>query len=116
MAPPQGYPLRITPEQHPLLVTYKTNYNIHLGFGHCALHYLNSTTASTCCLGLQKMLCIVLDLALGVHPDDKWDERIDPACCPYPEHDPRDYNWCCASSAVLRAPSLSLCMWHSEPG
>eukprot|EP00908_Phaeocystis_cordata_P023686 Transcript_6143.p1 GENE.Transcript_6143~~Transcript_6143.p1 ORF type:complete len:266 (+),score=50.57 Transcript_6143:108-905(+) len=22
-----------------------------------------------------------------------WDERIDPACCPYPEHDPRDYNW-----------------------
>lgn len=23
----------------------------------------------------------------------EWDERIDPACCPYPEHDPRDYNW-----------------------
>ena len=22
-----------------------------------------------------------------------WDERIEPACCPYPEHDPRDYNW-----------------------
>eukprot|EP00965_Chrysotila_dentata_P174445 5758351-Pleurochrysis_carterae.AAC.6 len=26
--------------------------------------------------------------------DGIWDERIDPACCPYPEHDPRDHNWC----------------------
>ena len=31
--------------------------------------------------------------ALAVHPEDPWDDRIDPACCPYPEHDPRDYNW-----------------------
>ena len=30
---------------------------------------------------------------LPAHPDDPWDDRIDPACCPYPEHDPRDYNW-----------------------
>ena len=31
--------------------------------------------------------------AAAVHPDTTWDDRIDPACCPYPEHDPRDYNW-----------------------
>eukprot|EP00322_Chrysochromulina_rotalis_P002951 CAMPEP_0115842044 /NCGR_PEP_ID=MMETSP0287-20121206/7598_1 /TAXON_ID=412157 /ORGANISM="Chrysochromulina rotalis, Strain UIO044" /LENGTH=288 /DNA_ID=CAMNT_0003295703 /DNA_START=3 /DNA_END=869 /DNA_ORIENTATION=- len=41
-------------------------------------------------------LLLVLLLPLHVepaHPDDPWDDRIDPACCPYPEHDPRDYNW-----------------------
>ena len=32
-------------------------------------------------------------LVLAVHPETKWDEGIDPACCAYPEHDPRDYNW-----------------------
>lgn len=32
-------------------------------------------------------------LARDSYPDVPWDERIDPACCPYPEHDPRDYNW-----------------------
>ena len=35
----------------------------------------------------------LLGLLLAVHPADPWDDRIDPACCPYPEHDPRDYNW-----------------------
>lgn len=29
----------------------------------------------------------------ATHPETQWDSRIDPACCPYPEHDPRDYNW-----------------------
>ena len=27
------------------------------------------------------------------HPETQWDSRVDAACCPYPEHDPRDYNW-----------------------
>jgi phosphatidylethanolamine-binding protein (PEBP) family uncharacterized protein len=31
--------------------------------------------------------------ALAAHPDEAWDEAVDPACCPYPEHDPRDFNW-----------------------
>ena len=35
----------------------------------------------------------LLICSLAVYPDDAWDKRIDPACCPYPEHDPRDYNW-----------------------
>jgi len=34
-----------------------------------------------------------LHSALAAHPESAWDERVDPACCPYPEHDPRDYNW-----------------------
>jgi phosphatidylethanolamine-binding protein (PEBP) family uncharacterized protein len=36
---------------------------------------------------------VFASLAAAVHPETAWDERIDPACCPYPEHDPRDYNW-----------------------
>ena len=39
------------------------------------------------------MVLGLLCVAPGVHPEDAWDERIDAACCPYPEHDPRDYNW-----------------------
>ena len=39
------------------------------------------------------LLCAGAALLLGVHPETSWDARIDPACCPYPEHDPRDYNW-----------------------
>jgi len=38
-------------------------------------------------------LLVLALLPFSVHPDDNWDERIDPACCPYPERDPRDYNW-----------------------
>ena len=38
-------------------------------------------------------LLLLRDGAMARHPEDKWDDRIDPACCPYPEHDPRDYNW-----------------------
>ena len=37
------------------------------------------------------LLSLVAHLAL--HPEGEWDSRIDPACCAYPEHDPRDYNW-----------------------
>lgn len=29
--------------------------------------------------------------ALAAQQDDEWVGRIDPACCAYPEHDPRDY-------------------------
>lgn len=36
---------------------------------------------------------LALHSALAAHPESAWDERVDPACCPYPEHDPRDYNW-----------------------
>ena len=36
---------------------------------------------------------MLLTAVLAVHPETAWDSRIDPACCPYPEHDPRDYNW-----------------------
>ena len=36
---------------------------------------------------------LALHAALAAHPESAWDERVDPACCPYPEHDPRDYNW-----------------------
>lgn len=39
------------------------------------------------------MLFAAFALLVGVHPETEWDARIDPACCPYPEHDPRDYNW-----------------------
>ena len=38
-------------------------------------------------------LLSLLPTALASHPETPWDERIDPACCAYPEHDPRDYNW-----------------------
>ena len=38
------------------------------------------------------MLCIAVAV-LSAHPESEWDSRIDPSCCPYPEHDPRDYNW-----------------------
>lgn len=30
---------------------------------------------------------------IAVHPETAWDSKVNPACCPYPEHDPRDYNW-----------------------
>ena len=43
--------------------------------------------------GPHDMVLGLLCVAPGVHPEDAWDERIDAACCPYPEHDPRDYNW-----------------------
>lgn len=36
---------------------------------------------------------LFLALTSASYPDDEWDSRIDPACCPYPERDPRDYNW-----------------------
>ena len=39
------------------------------------------------------LLLATTSLVLAVHPETRWDSRIDPACCPYPEHDPRDYNW-----------------------
>jgi len=40
-----------------------------------------------------QLLLLLPASVLPAHPDDPWDDRIDPACCPYPEHDPRDYNW-----------------------
>ena len=39
------------------------------------------------------LLASTVTLLLAVHPETAWDARIDPACCAYPEHDPRDYNW-----------------------
>ena len=39
------------------------------------------------------LLVLLAAIASAVYPDDPWDDRIDPACCAYPEHDPRDYNW-----------------------
>ena len=33
---------------------------------------------------------LALHAALAAHPESAWDERVDPACCPYPEHDPRE--------------------------
>ncbi|KAL1528300.1 hypothetical protein AB1Y20_009656 [Prymnesium parvum] len=38
-------------------------------------------------------MAALLAALLAVHPETKWDARINPACCSYPEHDPRDYNW-----------------------
>lgn len=38
-------------------------------------------------------IALALQASRAVHPETAWDERIDPSCCPYPEHDPRDYNW-----------------------
>ena len=45
-------------------------------------------------------MLLILWGVLSAHPEDAWDERIDPACCPYPEHDPRDYNWCTPQPAA----------------
>ena len=39
------------------------------------------------------MTPLLLALLASLAADERWDDRIDPACCPYPEHDPRDYNW-----------------------
>ena len=36
---------------------------------------------------------ILAAIASATHPDTAWNPSIDAACCPYPEHDPRDYNW-----------------------
>ena len=38
-------------------------------------------------------LAAVLARCSATHPETPWDARIDEACCAYPEHDPRDYNW-----------------------
>jgi hypothetical protein len=42
---------------------------------------------------LRTLALVLAPPAVAVHPEDPWDDRIDSACCPYPEHDPRDYNW-----------------------
>ena len=58
-------------------------------------------------------LAAVVARTSATHPETKWDARIDEACCAYPEHDPRDYNWPysqCARSFFYyaRARKLSL--------
>ena len=58
-------------------------------------------------------LAAVVARTSATHPETKWDARIDEACCAYPEHDPRDYNWPysqCARSLFYyaRARKLSL--------
>lgn len=47
------------------------------------------------CLFLKPVVLALLcaKTAETAHPEDPWDDNIDAACCPYPEHDPRDYNW-----------------------
>ncbi|KAJ1628523.1 hypothetical protein T492DRAFT_145973 [Pavlovales sp. CCMP2436] len=39
------------------------------------------------------MLLAALAAALGLAAGAQWDPTIDPACCAYPERDPRDFNW-----------------------
>ena len=44
---------------------------------------------------------LALHAALAAHPESAWDERVDPACCPYPEHDPRESMWKAAAQRLL---------------
>ena len=44
---------------------------------------------------------LALHSALAAHPESAWDERVDPACCPYPEHDPRESMWKAAAQRPL---------------
>lgn len=36
---------------------------------------------------------VAVAAANAAHPASAWDANVDEACCAYPEHDPRDYNW-----------------------
>ena len=58
----------------------------------------------------------LLRATLSAHPETAWDERVDPACCPYPEHDPRDYNWYTCTSHGAHASHMHIAVaWPCRP-